>query len=195
MVTTLIIVALWTVAILVVLRIRTYVVNAIEKASRDGFDQGYNKGAHNAIVWSREKEMRMPMESRLEVQKTTARYYANVLNDALRMDPEGIRALFRTGVKTTQALLEHPTFPVQVYQETDKDEAHCIITPIGIVNALLPVERGRFRVAAQYDPKTNTLMRFAAWDIERSEECAVQNEPTRINLGESEAGPTGPSGT
>jgi hypothetical protein len=191
MVSTLIVCGLWTLIILAAIKLRGYVNHAIEKAAEDGFDRGYQRGAHNAIIWSREQEMRLPMESRLEVQKTTAHHYAKILNEALQKDPEGIRSLFGTGVKTTQALLEHSTFPVQVYQEEGKP-AYCIITPIGIVNSLIPVERGRFRVAAQYDEKTNTLMRFTAWDIERSEACVVLDEPIRIDLAEGQARPARP---
>jgi hypothetical protein len=155
---------------------------AIESIAEISRAKGFKNGAYEMMIWHRDQEIMLPPEERLEVQKSTARYYASILNDALAIDSAAVTQLFATELKTNAAMLEHQTWPVS------ECDGFTTISPIGLVNALLPPTRNRFRVAAVWNDKTGLLESFVAWDVEKSEALQSGKGPVvKISLGPGEA--------
>jgi hypothetical protein len=155
-------------------------------------ESAYAKGLQDGLIWHREDEIRMPMATRLNVQKTTAFYFTTVLNNGLAIDKPGFQALFETHIATTMDMLQHPTWPVQLRaDEKNLDKSYVTLSPIGLVNALIPKERQRYRVASLYKP-TGELEKFVVFDIEKNE--VVADEHLAIDIQPGAAGDAGADG-
>ncbi len=130
----------------------------------------YQSGVMEGLVWPHGDEGLASVVGRDEVDQSTARYFVNTLNEAYDRDPRSVMDLFNTKIPANLSMMTHPTIPVA-------GAADDIITlsPLGIVNGLLPIIRNRYRVALS---ETDFYQPFKVYDMTKGEFLEDTHAPT-----------------
>jgi hypothetical protein len=81
-----------------------------------------------------------------------AQHIANVLNEALALDPDGLSKLILRKEPINEAIALHPTIQVGIIP----DQAYGL-SPLGLINGFLG---GHFGIAADVEVKTDKIKEF-----------------------------------
>ncbi len=130
---------------------------AAEKVDQ-AFSEGYRHGVAEGLVWP-DQNPKDAQPFKEEIDQCTARYYVNILNEAFDLDPLAVTRLFETTVPVHKDMIKHCSIPCAGPDDT------LSISPIGIVNGLLPVSRTRYRVATVYNDQ-GVLFGFQVYDMQ-----------------------------
>lgn len=139
--------------------------------------KAYLAGVAEALVWPH-GDPTAPETIKTEVDESTARYFAMILNDAFQRDPYAMSILFEYKVPTNKDMIGHATIPV-----AGASDDQVTLSAVGIVNGLLPITRTRYRVAAVYDDHNPLIMcGFKAYDMEKGQFLEDLDAPARAYL-------------
>ncbi len=143
-----------------------------QKRLKETMEAGYRMGVCQGLIWPHATDM--DPEVREEIDASTARYFVNTLNDAYKADPVATAILFGTEVAVSKEMIKHKSIPVSGGGQS------ITLSPIGIVNGLLPLARNRYRVAACYD-SFGMMKGFKAYDMETGTFLETTDAPTRTD--------------
>lgn len=143
---------------------------------RETYTVGYAEGAMEYMVWSQAKLDLQDSPTQERIKVATARYFAGILNEALAIDPVGINKLFSTRVPTHATMCDHPSI---VVSETD---GFVTLSPLGIINGLLPNNVANYKVAAMTHEKTGEIKEFRVMDMDTNEILTATPDVLDLNL-------------